>query len=1357
MNIDQPSKEQKNWRWIVYSLCIFLGLCIFVFGITPSILSSKSGQRILEKHLSKKLDGSFSVENLNLSWFGYQKIHGVEFKSNINSNHFSIESIAISNSLWNLFITKNYQGSTVITAPSWTLDTASLKKDKEPKKTSPTLLRLTKKLIIKNADITILSGKTQNIEFYKTDITYNTSDHNFIDLKIKGSSKMTAHAGQFDIDSHFSLKQLEGKLQKQHSFTELLNNLDLSIKAKTINFPILGVDHLMSLKNPKLDGFLVSIFGPMLNSDINIELQPSSYAASLDLLSKNIKTSCQISSTNKGIGLNKSAFFSFNVNTSLYEKLSSIFHFSDKLKLAKDGYLQLSLEQLFVPKVDNKYDFEKTSFSGRLASSSLMFKVEKIDDFFNFNTFNLSLTSPNVSSNIEVVGQSSINYKAKNPALINFSFDVSEFFLYTKTLDRSFIKNAKIDVSYFPLDFVDKILNLNNKLVDVFGDSLSLKVYSQSFPEKNQFTSSILTPKLHIPNIVLSIDESIYLEKPAKFLYLPDKQHLLKKLTTNYFKPKSFDNLKGEIEAFGISLDNIAHKRFDRIELQMNLSIGNVEIDKAIKTSNFSIKDIKALIYVDTIEKLNFEISSLLTYPENSTERYIFGEELHCRFNGNTNIKSLTNIDIPELKGSIRSDRLDLIADLSIKDHFTQLSMLKPLNITLLPSPELINNAFAKKNALITYVPYIPMKIIVDAQPIMFNKNLFDDLVFTSTISLKQFDIVNKTWYREFSFDDTSVDIKGNSKKKKFQLAFKTHAQTKKTSAGILDCKLESNEFSSFDFYKKGLHGKIDFNDFSSALVDSMLGFKNELTDFFGNSFDLKIDYHKDNKETATKIDFDSSKLTADADVTFENDWIHSSSPIKLSWEISDNTLQSISSVFSQKKPSKEDSIKLTSPVILKGSISDLHWPIKAHEEGVFYDKNLDPILKKVLKNIQLSTFNVDFNLGSAEFKSLEDKRSTQLEDLQINLVKNSEDSPFIFNLKSEIEELGQHGKKSKGNISAAGTLNIPANGKEPVKTEINAHMHNFSTLILDSFVKTFGITYFMPSIFLGETVEASLNTKLGDLSGTFDFIVNSSDAKLNFNAFLNDGIVKLYKPIQGSLKITKNLADHLLKNMNISLVEADSPMELFISDKGFYLPLKPFRLENVQIRSGYLDLKRIRCSNTGSPGDINSIFKLNLSRNKDINLWFAPSEFSLSNGFLNIDRTEILYDNAYQIAVWGYINLVKQYVNMTLGLTEQSLREAFGLRGIPRSFVLQIPVTGPIGDIKINKELAATRIAFLIARTSGATQKGGMFGSIFDVLGDLANDQSSVPPPKRPFPWDNQLSDLLEQHRKEHSLHIMH
>ena len=117
------------------------------------------------------------------------------------------------------------------------------------------------------------------------------------------------------------------------------------------------------------------------------------------------------------------------------------------------------------------------------------------------------------------------------------------------------------------------------------------------------------------------------------------------------------------------------------------------------------------------------------------------------------------------------------------------------------------------------------------------------------------------------------------------------------------------------------------------------------------------------------------------------------------------------------------------------------------------------------------------------------------------------------------------------------------------------------------------------------------------------------------------------------------------------------------------------------------------------------------------------------------VDRTEILYNQEYEVALWGDINFRRRYVDMILGLTEQSLRAALNMRDLSPDYVLKVPVNGPFNNVRVDKSAALAKIALLVGKKH-AQKQSGIWGNILGVIGDITDDQSDVPPAKPPFPW---------------------
>jgi hypothetical protein len=118
----------------------------------------------------------------------------------------------------------------------------------------------------------------------------------------------------------------------------------------------------------------------------------------------------------------------------------------------------------------------------------------------------------------------------------------------------------------------------------------------------------------------------------------------------------------------------------------------------------------------------------------------------------------------------------------------------------------------------------------------------------------------------------------------------------------------------------------------------------------------------------------------------------------------------------------------------------------------------------------------------------------------------------------------------------------------------------------------------------------------------------------------------------------------------------------------------------------------------------------------------------------LNIDRFDMLVANLYPLACWGNIDLPSNQLDMTLGISGQTLRSAFNIQTMNSQDLLQIPIKGKGGHVKIDRKRALARISALLAQSQGSVE-GFILGSVLEIA---ATEKDPLPPPPttNPLPW---------------------
>lgn len=282
----------------------------------------------------------------------------------------------------------------------------------------------------------------------------------------------------------------------------------------------------------------------------------------------------------------------------------------------------------------------------------------------------------------------------------------------------------------------------------------------------------------------------------------------------------------------------------------------------------------------------------------------------------------------------------------------------------------------------------------------------------------------------------------------------------------------------------------------------------------------------------------------------------------------------------------------------------------------------------------------------------------------------------------------------------------------------------------------------------LGKSVNFSFESKTSEGTQTVPLLATVQSPLLQFslNAAFSDGLIELREPFHAQMKITRELSRLFLKEVNplsISYLYSQGPVTLDIPVEGFSLACAPFSIENSTIPNGRIQLGKIACSNEGNVNTALDLLKAHqFDHTQELLLWFAPLDLHLSQGILDIERTEILLANTFDIALWGQLDFPAQQVDMVLGLTAQALRKAFGIQKLPDDYVLTIPMTGKTDDVKINTTKAAAKVALLLATQQKVlTQKGGSAGALIGgLLKQMATlpGNEDVPPAKHPFPWEH-------------------
>lgn len=244
---------KQSPRRSLFRLLVFCGFFLSVLIevlLVPTIGSSSWGTQLLTRQLEKKIDGTIHIRSLSLSWFSGQKLEGLEIKGVDGSTILSLESVKTTASLLPLLFGKipgqsEVQGLNVTLIP-YTDGTTNIE-------------RLINKSMPRNEEKQLTAIKLENVEIHG-------GNSPFLNLFAQGKTVTDEKTGEFTFD----ISGIEdGKLKVNVNVTQ---------------FPVLVLDQLLTLKNPKLKGVLLTILGDTLNVKVSQVIDQQTYAFSLDKL-----------------------------------------------------------------------------------------------------------------------------------------------------------------------------------------------------------------------------------------------------------------------------------------------------------------------------------------------------------------------------------------------------------------------------------------------------------------------------------------------------------------------------------------------------------------------------------------------------------------------------------------------------------------------------------------------------------------------------------------------------------------------------------------------------------------------------------------------------------------------------------------------------------------------------------------------------------------------------------------------------------------------------------------------------------------------------------------------------------------
>ncbi len=1053
--------------------------------------------------------------------------------------------------------------------------------------------------------------------------------------------------------------------------------------------PLLGVSQLLSLTPLKEIAPWMILLGTSLDVQGNVTMAQGNFSLNLKADSPTLSAQIATQTENQKLFLQEPGTLTIKLFPAVLNPLLHTIPSLNTFLLTQPTSLTCTLSEFSLPALRRAW--QKSAFQLALTTSSpLSLQVQNTE--VAVGDLSLKMGSSELGKGIGVDGKAS--FGGTGSLLLSGTLKP-----LSADADRG---RLSLTLSQFPLQLLQPLFPF--KTAEMLGDTLYLNGTIALLKDASEIHIALKTPFLSIPTLECLLSDSFTLKTPCPFSYQLQNT-LIAQTAVKLQEPIAF---QGILQKMQIPLAQIEKSRIDLL-----LTADKISLDTQV------IHDLKTKLLVDSFDDITLQINS---------------------------------------------DLLDLSAEGSYNPSRREFKLKRPLSTQIrfdnallqmipLQTPLLLNSA--------------TLQCVID--PMTVNTSFSSEKI-TGKISLSELEIGVTQLKTPLRFAPMTVPFQWDGKGSSLGLQWQTSVLGTSGNEGTIQGKLILSALLP-TLENAELKTSLDFQNIPTSLLELVTG-KTGLIPLLGETFSSKCKIQSKKELQNLSIDWTSPLLTCNTLCRIDRNTLQlQGTNQQIQWILTPEGYQTLDQFVTPIAYLEEEQAEL---LIVKSKKNPPTPKAKAppplpfvlKEKSVFsftlgslvlplIPSSTPDTLSARIPHPQFDLAKLKMNLSvknpSLSFLDKPSQELIQLNALLFSIEKNSDSSPFTLSLDATVITKKDAEQTPKtGALSFKGTLASTKDREglfalENLTTKASFKMRGFPARILDFLARAHGRTDSPFSALFGGTIDAAIDCDLKDFTGPLQVALHSPNTSASLSGTLTKGSLQLNEPFHAQMKITPEISRLSLKEINpldIKSFYSQDPVTIEILTHGFNLPLFPFNREQISIPEAKIELGKIFCHNEGN---INlALGLLKSSQGSTLNLWFAPLDFHITKGIIDIERTEILLNDSFDIALWGKVDLPKDYVDMQLGLTATTLQKAFGIKDLPDTYVLTFPMRGKMDNVKIDSSKATKKITLLLAwqkaDAAGAFAggpAGALIGGLLNRMATLPDSDAKVPPAKHPFPWE--------------------
>ncbi len=1282
-----PSSNSGFGRKIAYVCAGIFGLLIALFFLAPTLLSTGWGKQIVIDKVGRNLGGVMTIETLSLNWFGTQTIEGIKVRDEKNQPVLNCPLVKVNQTLWKIVFSRD-MGEWTIGSFEYTL------RDSLPQMAHMHVKTLDRAGLLPQVQLSVtplqqglkgLSGKLDVKNGKVVVLSPNVDPITFNEIALTASLPKD----QDQLEIQFNCKTEQSRVQGNVKLTATLRNLNAEMpsviaQAVMVQLPVRGIDQIVSQFYAPLDGQLLNMIGPTIDMNLNLKTATDVFQLNLDANSPQFSENLSSEASDGIVSLKNPGLIKLTMPPSSFAKFSQMLPTLKGIVLTQPTTFILNVSALSMPMPKKWDDLKAMKIEAALTStpaSNWVFNGQS----FSVQNFQMAISTPKLEGGLNTSGQLTA-IAASKTAQISYQAQLYNFLSGAPT------GKGTLQVQQLPLDLAGQLAGF--PLADYLGPTLNASLNFDLSDTSRTLQLAVNTALLQIPKMNFSLAKGLALTEPAQVTYL---------LTSNVF-PKESMQVK-ENTPLQCTIQQCTLPSFnalDKLQLQVSTQIDQLTFSQFYGPNPYTIQKIAARLGIQTFNQIT---------------------------------------------AAINSDFLNASIEGSLDPQKAVLTLKKPLLIEATINNPLYQ-AWVSTQAILTQ----PAKVSLSVDPfsLPLNAGQLKILKIKGLLQIPLLALASNDRSKMITLAKTQAPFQLDAKGKTASFQCTSQIQTQEGSGGAVNLSATVSNMlfePAFDLSQASVQANGNLANIPSTLLDTFMNNPN-ISALVGSTFNCTFKGQSSPAQQTFNIQAASPLVNINAAFAVDGTSLQlQGNQGQVTWTLNPDGYKLLDRYLSGQTKGQSPFV-LKEPTTFNLTFSNLYFPVQKNGSRI-------PSLAADISKLR---FVVSGKNNVLSFFDNSSKESIQLLNSAFSINKAQNAGPIAFNLSSAVSSQTASAVKSgtgkSGSLNCSGSIDKMLNDQGQVDLtqltgKIDLSAAQFPARALDIIARAQGKTNLPFSTIFGETINADFSTQLSQLTGPVSLSLNSPNSRASLKGKLIKGALVLDQTLHAQGTITAEISRLILKEVNplsISYIYSLDPVTLEIPSADFYLPLYPFDVSRMNVPKAKIELGQIYCRNEGNiQATLGLLKNKQFTKDKEVKLWFAPIDLKVKKGIVDVERTEILIASTFDIAIWGNVDMVKDYVDMLLGLPAPTLQKAFGIKGLPDDYVLTIPMKGPSDNVQINTGKATAKVAMLLAWQQKALQgavgggpAGAIVGEFIGKLATLPDKDAKVPPAKHPFPWES-------------------